>query len=159
MPVDQYGQKWSCESCIRGHRSTTCGHWDRVMVRVKRTGRPLRSCPHEAGGCACGQERMVMVKIMTNGKDCLCTPATEVDQNGKPIRIFDVPSNVAVAPSIQRAASRPGSRGLLRNDRKISFSTHEPSGLLIDGVSWPSVNCLPLEPQAPDMTGECRGTS
>ncbi|KAI5841742.1 hypothetical protein DFP73DRAFT_480624, partial [Morchella snyderi] len=32
--------------CIRGHRSSKCNHSDRVLVQVRKPGRPLSSCPH-----------------------------------------------------------------------------------------------------------------
>ncbi|GAA95413.1 uncharacterized protein L969DRAFT_70779 [Mixia osmundae IAM 14324] len=43
MLVD--GVKVACESCIKGHRSTTCTHKDRNLVEVKRKGRPPSQCP------------------------------------------------------------------------------------------------------------------
>ncbi|KAL7938537.1 hypothetical protein V8C35DRAFT_288392 [Trichoderma chlorosporum] len=50
------GQKMACEPCIRGHRSTKCTHAsDRLMVPVRKPGRPLSSCPHPSSqvcGCA-----------------------------------------------------------------------------------------------------------
>ncbi|RKF61658.1 putative copper fist dna binding domain-containing protein [Erysiphe neolycopersici] len=41
------GMKMACEPCIRGHRSTKCNHAnERLMVPVRKPGRPLSSCPH-----------------------------------------------------------------------------------------------------------------
>ncbi|SCU94997.1 LADA_0G12772g1_1 [Lachancea dasiensis] len=34
------GEKYSCVSCIRGHRSTTCRHSSRMLVKVRTKGRP-----------------------------------------------------------------------------------------------------------------------
>ncbi|KAH8903217.1 hypothetical protein BR93DRAFT_217349 [Coniochaeta sp. PMI_546] len=50
------GQKMACAPCIRGHRSTKCNHsTDRVMVPVRKPGRPLSSCACPPGqSCACG---------------------------------------------------------------------------------------------------------
>ncbi|KAF6837713.1 Protein GRISEA [Colletotrichum musicola] len=50
------GQKMACEPCIRGHRSTKCTHAnERLMVPVRKPGRPLSTCPHPpARGCGCG---------------------------------------------------------------------------------------------------------
>lgn len=39
--------------CIRGHRSSKCQHHDRVLIEVRKPGRPLSSCPHPAGSCGC----------------------------------------------------------------------------------------------------------
>ncbi|PFH57070.1 hypothetical protein XA68_15560 [Ophiocordyceps unilateralis] len=49
------GQKMACEPCIRGHRSTKCTHAnERLMVPVRKPGRPLSSCPHPSSrACSC----------------------------------------------------------------------------------------------------------
>ncbi|KAK4163828.1 copper fist DNA binding domain-containing protein [Cladorrhinum sp. PSN259] len=54
MPIIN-GQKVACWPCIRGHRSGTCNHADsRVMMAVRRPGRPLSACPHLPGAqCHC----------------------------------------------------------------------------------------------------------
>ncbi|KAI5866318.1 hypothetical protein GGS23DRAFT_381340 [Durotheca rogersii] len=53
MPLIE-GRKMACEPCIRGHRSTKCTHSDRVMIPVRKPGRPLSSCPHPPGRtCSC----------------------------------------------------------------------------------------------------------
>ncbi|KAH6894249.1 hypothetical protein B0T10DRAFT_456492 [Thelonectria olida] len=54
------GQKmaWAfSEPCIRGHRSTKCTHADeRLMVPVRKPGRPLSICPHPPSRpCPCSQ--------------------------------------------------------------------------------------------------------
>ena len=43
------------EPCIRGHRSTKCTHAnERLMVPVRKPGRPLSSCPHPSSRpCTC----------------------------------------------------------------------------------------------------------
>ena len=52
------------EACVRGHRATKCGHFDRWMVRVRRPGRPLPGCPHPKGVfCNCPKEKVIMMKI------------------------------------------------------------------------------------------------
>ncbi|KAI1341297.1 hypothetical protein F5Y15DRAFT_30256 [Xylariaceae sp. FL0016] len=51
MPIFQNGKKMACEPCIRGHRSTNCTHADsRVMLEVRKPGRPLSHCPHITSG-------------------------------------------------------------------------------------------------------------
>ncbi|KAI2636606.1 hypothetical protein GGS21DRAFT_35220 [Xylaria nigripes] len=54
MPVID-GVKVACPPCIRGHRSTKCTHQaERIMVAVRKPGRPLSSCPHQKGKpCTC----------------------------------------------------------------------------------------------------------
>ena len=55
------------EPCIRGHRASSCVHYDRYMVRVKRPGRPLSTCPHNTPQCHCAQEEVIMVRIYKGG--------------------------------------------------------------------------------------------
>ncbi|KAJ2500978.1 copper-binding transcription factor [Coemansia sp. RSA 1972] len=38
------GVKYSCETCIRGHRASNCGHFDRKLNIVRRKGRPPTQC-------------------------------------------------------------------------------------------------------------------
>ncbi|KAG4444483.1 hypothetical protein IFR05_000074 [Cadophora sp. M221] len=49
------GCKYSCEPCIRGHRATSCAHTDRVLIEVRKPGRPLESCGHNLSTCNCGR--------------------------------------------------------------------------------------------------------
>jgi len=37
-------QKYACESCIKGHRSSACHHVDRPLFLVRRKGRPVSQC-------------------------------------------------------------------------------------------------------------------
>lgn len=39
-------QKFACETCIKGHRSSTCNHADRPLLPIKRKGRPTTQCDH-----------------------------------------------------------------------------------------------------------------
>ncbi|CAO3637436.1 unnamed protein product [Mucor fragilis] len=38
------GEKWACETCIKGHRATHCKHTDRKLVSIKKKGRPATQC-------------------------------------------------------------------------------------------------------------------
>ncbi|KAH8684398.1 copper fist DNA binding domain-containing protein [Tricladium varicosporioides] len=49
------GYKYSCEPCIRGHRATSCAHTDRILIEVRKPGRPLESCGHQLDTCNCGR--------------------------------------------------------------------------------------------------------
>ncbi|ENH73481.1 Copper resistance protein CRF1 [Fusarium oxysporum f. sp. cubense race 1] len=40
------GERFACESCIRGHRVAQCQHTDRPLLRVGRKGRPVSQCTH-----------------------------------------------------------------------------------------------------------------
>ncbi|KAH7905406.1 copper fist DNA binding domain-containing protein [Hygrophoropsis aurantiaca] len=37
-------KKFACESCIKGHRSSSCHHTERPLFEVKRKGRPVSQC-------------------------------------------------------------------------------------------------------------------
>jgi hypothetical protein len=37
-------KKFACESCIKGHRSSSCSHTDRPLFEVKKKGRPVSQC-------------------------------------------------------------------------------------------------------------------
>lgn len=40
------GQKWACQSCIRGHRVSNCTHADRELFPIAPKGRPVKQCEH-----------------------------------------------------------------------------------------------------------------
>ncbi|OAX77352.1 hypothetical protein ACJ72_08352 [Emergomyces africanus] len=77
MPLDEEGAKWSCEPCVRGHRSSKCQHFDRLMMKVPKAGRPLAKCPHPKGTCSCQKLYAFMVRI-PKGSTCLCRPLYQV---------------------------------------------------------------------------------
>ncbi|KAK1146486.1 hypothetical protein N8T08_002915 [Aspergillus melleus] len=77
MPLDEEGAKWSCEPCIRGHRSSKCQHFDRLMMKVPKAGRPLAKCPHPKGTCSCQKSYAFMIRI-PKGTTCLCRPVYQV---------------------------------------------------------------------------------
>ncbi|CAG8949611.1 hypothetical protein HYFRA_00007844 [Hymenoscyphus fraxineus] len=54
MPLIE-GIKYSCQPCIRGHRSSSCNHKDRDLIQVRKPGRPLESCGHRLDTCSCGR--------------------------------------------------------------------------------------------------------
>ncbi|KAJ5618934.1 hypothetical protein N7510_002918 [Penicillium lagena] len=112
MPLDEEGAKWSCEPCIRGHRSSKCQHFDRLMMKVPKAGRPLAKCPHPKGTCSCQKTYAVMVRI-PKGSGCLCRPLYQVplDSNGEP---QSTPSTMAPTASptpgkIQKSGRRQSS--------------------------------------------------
>jgi len=39
-------KKYACETCIKGHRSSTCKHTDRPLYEIKKKGRPVTQCEH-----------------------------------------------------------------------------------------------------------------
>ncbi|KAK2751555.1 hypothetical protein FQN55_000276 [Onygenales sp. PD_40] len=95
MPLDEEGAKWSCEPCVRGHRSSKCQHFDRLMMKVPKAGRPLAKCPHPKGTCSCQKLYAFMVRI-PKGSTCLCRP------------LYQVPMVVTETGAVQPAPSSPG---------------------------------------------------
>ena len=39
-----YSPKYSSESCIKGHRSSSCKHTSRPLFEIKKKGRPVSQC-------------------------------------------------------------------------------------------------------------------
>ncbi|KAJ5091527.1 hypothetical protein NUU61_006397 [Penicillium alfredii] len=104
MPLDEEGAKWSCEPCIRGHRSSKCQHFDRLMMKVPKAGRPLAKCPHPKGTCSCQKTYAVMVRI-PKGSTCLCRPLYEV-----PVGVNESAKSPAPVSSPASKVQKPGRR-------------------------------------------------
>ncbi|KAJ0426646.1 hypothetical protein BJY00DRAFT_93731 [Aspergillus carlsbadensis] len=115
MPFDENGVKWSCEPCIRGHRSSKCAHFDRLMVSVGKAGRPLSKCPHVEGSCNCKKLCAFMVAI-PKGTGCVCRPVYKMllDENSPTPAVSRLPidlttgSSTSPSPSkIQKSSKKP----------------------------------------------------
>ncbi|QDS76219.1 hypothetical protein FKW77_008566 [Venturia effusa] len=90
MIIDGESKKVACGPCIRGHRSSKCRHNDRLMIEVRKPGRPLSACPHASGSCNC-------VRAVTY--------AVPRGNQGLPVQLRSVPvqlAGVAVPPRKQR---------------------------------------------------------
>ncbi|KDR77356.1 hypothetical protein GALMADRAFT_246744 [Galerina marginata CBS 339.88] len=57
-------KKYACETCIKGHRSSSCKHTDRPLFEIKKKGRPVTQCEH------CRQLR----KTKQVHVKCICEP-------------------------------------------------------------------------------------
>ncbi|ODV91230.1 hypothetical protein CANCADRAFT_31938 [Tortispora caseinolytica NRRL Y-17796] len=77
MIVD--GQKFACETCIRGHRVSSCSHSDRPLIKINPKGRPLTQCKHcrdlrksknTHSSCACGS---YTAKCDIEEHNCTCS--------------------------------------------------------------------------------------
>lgn len=60
------GEKWACESCVKGHRVSGCNHSDRELQHINKKGRPVKQCEHcrgarksksHHGKCDCGDKK------------------------------------------------------------------------------------------------------
>ncbi|KAI1387711.1 uncharacterized protein F4822DRAFT_290487 [Hypoxylon trugodes] len=112
MPVIN-GQKMACEPCIRGHRSTKCTHaGDRLLLPVRKPGRPLSTCPHPPGkACQC---RSSVTAAIPRGAACRCGGGSSVKTNGTPTIVKAEPSdNPPLSPAkqasfrIQKPTTKP----------------------------------------------------
>ncbi|KAJ1324875.1 DNA-binding transcription factor-like protein [Microdochium nivale] len=102
MPVIN-GVKMACAPCIRGHRSTKCAHHDRVMIAVKKPGRPLSTCPHAPGiQCGCGG---VQAAIPIQHHGCRPQMTDTIVHHEVPVKTEDESSN-NVVQSPTRTAQR-----------------------------------------------------
>ncbi|KDQ54179.1 hypothetical protein JAAARDRAFT_103126, partial [Jaapia argillacea MUCL 33604] len=60
------------ETCIKGHRSSSCKHTDRPLFEIKKKGRPVTQCEH------CRELRktkQVHVKCLCEGRQETSPPA------------------------------------------------------------------------------------
>ncbi|KAL4879404.1 hypothetical protein BJY04DRAFT_220259 [Aspergillus karnatakaensis] len=119
MPFDENGIKWSCEPCIRGHRSSKCAHFDRLMVSVGKAGRPLSKCPHVQGSCNCKKLCAFMVAIPKAGTGCLCRPVYKMllDENGPTPPVSQLPINITTG-SVGSASASPSPSKIQKSSKK-----------------------------------------
>ncbi|RFU29821.1 hypothetical protein B7463_g6516, partial [Scytalidium lignicola] len=134
------GLKMACEPCIRGHRSTKCTHAnERLMVPVRKPGRPLSACPHPRDqACSCG--RLSVTAAIPKKQKCRCgddTP-TEVEKSPQ----ADQPSNSAPAdlPSPNRTTFKVQKNTRPVSNRKQSFDASKLQRMDINNI-----NILPFE--------------
>ncbi|KAJ9486904.1 hypothetical protein VN97_g6421 [Penicillium thymicola] len=89
MPFDSQGDKWSCQSCIRGHRSSKCAHYDRPMKRIPKAGRPLTKCSHLNGvDCNCREVWAIMVPLAPGSMVCSPEPETQPVQQQQVYHVY-----------------------------------------------------------------------
>ncbi|RDL42029.1 uncharacterized protein BP5553_02008 [Venustampulla echinocandica] len=144
------GMKMACEPCIRGHRSTKCTHAnERLMVPVRKPGRPLSQCPHPGGqSCGCGSVTAAIPRKQT----CHCggdgsrpaqaqtqapVPAPQIVPRSSSQGASDASSPTKPTFKVQKA-SRPPSAS-----RKQSF---DPSNF--GRIDMNSVNIVPFKPRS-----------
>ncbi|KAF4621879.1 hypothetical protein G7Y89_g14467 [Cudoniella acicularis] len=107
------GCKYSCEPCIRGHRATFCVHTDRILIEVRKPGRPLEKCEHNLATCSCG--KMADFLSMKNGVPNPGFQIAEEDKNATLViatpPVWGIPAPRPRAPSRvqKRTKKKPGS--------------------------------------------------
>ncbi|KAF2181961.1 hypothetical protein K469DRAFT_250453 [Zopfia rhizophila CBS 207.26] len=139
-------KKVACGPCIRGHRSSKCDHRDRVLVEVRKPGRPLSSCPHSSGSCSC--ERVVINYTIPKTSECACTSdrppqastagtsnRVQKNRHRKSTSTF-VPSSLEKAIKVTQDAETDASSHLTRSPTNPSLPASENS--TSNGASPPS---------------------
>ncbi|KAI8330266.1 copper fist DNA binding domain-containing protein [Choanephora cucurbitarum] len=38
------GIKFACNTCVKGHRSSNCNHFERPLIEIRKKGRPVTQC-------------------------------------------------------------------------------------------------------------------
>ncbi|OBT98204.1 hypothetical protein VE01_03827 [Pseudogymnoascus verrucosus] len=156
MPIIN-GMKMACEPCIRGHRSTKCTHAsERLMVPVKKPGRPLTACPHlQPSSCGCSS----VTAAIPRKSQCGCGPGsktakTAVKTEPQPVDspITESPSPVARDFKIKKTTSKTKSR-------KQSYDAS-----VLNRVDPNSVNVVPFTPRpqqliAPALPNEAKSAA
>lgn len=126
------------EPCIRGHRSTKCTHAnERLMVPVRKPGRPLTACPHPRDQpCGCGSVTAAIPRKQT----CHCgtsTPPTSSGQDAPQSSTegsSEAPSPTKSTFKVQKTTFKP------QSIRKPSF---DPANF--ERMDINSVNIVPFE--------------
>ncbi|KAI0641180.1 hypothetical protein C8Q79DRAFT_326639 [Trametes meyenii] len=94
-------KKFACESCIKGHRSSSCQHTGRPLFEIKKKGRPVSQCEK------CRELR----KTKRMHSKCTCS-STSTSEAG--------PSSQAQASKVAGAAEGPSTKGRTRRFKPIA---------------------------------------
>ncbi|KAJ3512269.1 hypothetical protein NM208_g15345 [Fusarium decemcellulare] len=147
------GQKMACEPCIRGHRSTKCTHAnERLMVPVRKPGRPLSSCPHPASRpCSCGRVTAAIPKK----QQCHCgsnksaeSPASVKPENGDSTSESTPQSPASKTSSsyrVQKTNAKSGASSRRQSVDPVALQRMDPNMLNI----MPAYDGMPQKPAAP----------
>ncbi|KAF5657768.1 copper-activated transcription factor [Fusarium heterosporum] len=146
----------ACEPCIRGHRSTKCTHAnERLMVPVRKPGRPLSTCPHPASRpCSCGRVTAAIPKKQA----CHCgpskdtePPALKTNENGNSPSVSAPQSPVSRTPGsgyrVQKTSSKGSNSSRRESVDPAAFQRMDPKMLNIlptfDDISQKSTTAIP----------------
>lgn len=115
----------ACEPCIRGHRSTTCNHEkERVMVPVRKPGRPLSDMPQPLGR-ASGNDAVTIA--IPKKRKCECS----VPKPSTPVSIGeDEPRKTSRRSFSQATPTRPRSPQPISMNGGSTVQQSAPQNLL-----------------------------
>ncbi|KAF7795226.1 hypothetical protein EIP86_006376 [Pleurotus ostreatoroseus] len=111
-------QKFACESCIKGHRSSSCTHNDRPLFEVKKKGRPVSQSSTKRYIPILPSLPNGLKDAFANSKDIPqpADPRARVDSLLNPCHCADVLSCVCEVVDDGPVASSSGSAGNSRLD-------------------------------------------
>ncbi|KAF8633979.1 hypothetical protein AX15_001157 [Amanita polypyramis BW_CC] len=100
-------KKFACESCIKGHRSSSCHHADRPLFEIKKKGRPVSQCEK------CRQLRQSK-RVHTK---CICNPKSDQSSQRIPLASNGTKSKrfIPVAPALPN-----GLKDLVQDSQNLS---------------------------------------
>lgn len=129
------GMKMACEPCIRGHRSTKCTHAnERLMVPVRKPGRPLSACPHLRDQiCGCNSVTAAIPRKQT----CQCGGSTS-PVNGVTALSRAIPSSTDAPLSPSKATFR-----INKNNRKPTTNRKSSHNMSLDMINADQMNIHP----------------
>lgn len=127
------------EPCIRGHRSTKCSHAnERLMVPVRKPGRPLSLCPHPPSRqCGCAGVTAAIPRKQT----CGCgTSKPKASKDGAPSQAASPSKDTA--PGSPKSGAGSSSFRVRKTSKPASRKASiDPSG--IERMDASQVNILP----------------
>ncbi|KAF3761477.1 hypothetical protein M406DRAFT_295096 [Cryphonectria parasitica EP155] len=137
------GEKWACESCVRGHRVSNCTHADRPLQHINKKGRPVSQCQHCRSQrrsksahvkCDCGEKTSKCVHLQptleghrdscccNHGGRCTCSHKKEQPH------LDTVPESDSDQETTSSSSTKPSSK-IVRN-RRSRASTQNSDGML-----------------------------
>lgn len=78
MPIID-GEKYACQSCIKGHRVSGCNHTDRELHHINPKGRPVKQCEHCRGAR----------KSKSHHAKCECGDRKEKHKDNRDVKVHD----------------------------------------------------------------------
>jgi len=138
------------EPCIRGHRSTKCTHAsERLMVPVRKPGRPLSQCPHPRDqSCGCGT---VVTAAIPRKQTCGCgtskaaenSTTTASSQSSSPLSQPQTTTTTPIeAPSPTRNNFKIQKPVRPQSSRKPSFDVTN-----LERMDMSQINVVPFQQQ------------
>ncbi|KAK3994587.1 hypothetical protein QBC44DRAFT_235863 [Cladorrhinum sp. PSN332] len=151
------GQKMACAPCIRGHRSTKCNHYyERVMIPVRKPGRPLSTCPCPPGRpCQCGGVRVAIPKK----QKCSCPAGTADGSEDNDLEVSPTETTTSASPTRSSFRVSKSGSGSKAGSRKQSFDPAHfdrmdprsfnilpsPNGNMLSGMNGIAITSSPGE--------------